>query len=131
MHETGVAILFGIPVGILLVYVFDKPLNFSNRIFFDFILPLIVFGAGYNLKRKRFFRNIGAIGMLGVLVTLFSFVSIGSALYYFSAQGYIFNWNGWILSSDIVELTLSECLLLGATLSSSDVIAAVTLINEE
>jgi len=35
-------------------------------------------------------------------------------------------WNG-----DIAELTLTEALLLGATLSSSDVIAAVTLINEE
>lgn len=33
--------------------------TFDPEIFFNLILPLIVFNAGYSLKRKFFFRNFG------------------------------------------------------------------------
>lgn len=63
--------------------------------------------------------------MFGVLVTFASFLSIGIGIYVFSNADCIVKWNG-----DIAKLHLKEALLMGATLSSSDVIAAVTLINE-
>lgn len=38
-----------------------QPLRFSPGAFFYALLPPIVFAAGFTLKKKAFFKNIGAI----------------------------------------------------------------------
>ena len=50
----------------------DK-LIFSYKFFFAFILPLIVFPSGFNMRRKKFFRNIGTISKFGLFATLICF----------------------------------------------------------
>ena len=55
LHESGIAILLGAISGIIFLFVGSKPITFSGEGFFYFVLPPIIFGAGYTLKEKNFF----------------------------------------------------------------------------
>lgn len=50
-----------------------KDLKFDEETFFDLILPLIIFPSGYNMRRKKFFKNIGTIMKFGFVGTIFCF----------------------------------------------------------
>lgn len=76
-------------IGIIVYFTVHNPIEFSNHVFFDFVLPLIVFASGYTMKRRRFFRNIGPIAIYGVVVTMFCFMMIGISSYYVSEAGAI------------------------------------------
>ena len=61
-HETGIIIIIGIIIGAIIKKV--KPdfvegekslLLFPKSLFFEILLPLIIFSSGYNMKRKKFF----------------------------------------------------------------------------
>jgi sodium/hydrogen exchanger 8 len=51
---------------------FKNEVNFSEEVFFLFLLPPIIFESGYNLDHtKAFFGNFGAICMLALYVIRF------------------------------------------------------------
>ena len=52
-------------------------LLFQPDIFFFVLLPPIVFEAGYSLKKKDFFKNVGAILLYAVFGTILSAILIG------------------------------------------------------
>jgi solute carrier family 9 (sodium/hydrogen exchanger), member 6/7 len=56
--------------------------TFKQSIFFDFFLPPIIFNSGFNMRRKKFFMNIGNIMIFGLFVTLvcFTIYSVSSQL---------------------------------------------------
>jgi len=57
-HETGLIIVLGCTISLILNHIADSFANlvsFNNDIFFVGCLPFIVFAAGFNMKRKRFF----------------------------------------------------------------------------
>ena len=56
----------GLIIGFFIERIVGDLPKFESRLFFNFMLPLLVLGAGYNMKRRRFFRNIGTILMLGI-----------------------------------------------------------------
>ena len=63
-------------------------IEFSGEGFFYFILPPIIFSAGYTLKRRNFIRNLGYISIFGLVGTLISmvilsiFITIFNDLYF-------------------------------------------------
>ena len=63
--------------------------EFDPNFFFYFCLPPIVFAAGYNLKRKKFFENFTNILLFGLFSTLLTFS-------FFSFATYLVNESGWL-----------------------------------
>ncbi|XP_063700085.1 sodium/hydrogen exchanger 7 isoform X3 [Culicoides brevitarsis] len=59
----------------------DFKATFDPEIFFNIILPPIIFHAGYSLKRKYFFRNLGAIFTYAIVGTTLSAFLIGGLMY--------------------------------------------------
>ena len=58
-----------------------RDLKFNEKMFFDLILPLIIFPSGYNMRRKKFFQNIGTIMKFGFVGTLFCFSTYTAMTY--------------------------------------------------
>ncbi len=61
-HETGIIIIIGIIIGAIIknkkLYNCEREkslLLFPKSLFFEILLPLIIFSSGYNMKRKKFF----------------------------------------------------------------------------
>ena len=50
-----------------------EDMTFDPNVFFYLILPLIVFPSGYNMRRKKFFANIGTIMKFGFIGTIICF----------------------------------------------------------
>ena len=76
-HETGVIIIIGMIISFIVQWVDESSvemLRFNEGIFFDVCLPLIIFASGYNLKRRKFFENIGNIEIFGILGTFLTWV---------------------------------------------------------
>lgn len=59
----------------------DLKATFDPEVFFNIILPPIIFHAGYSLKRKYFFRNLGAILTFAIVGTTLSAFLIGALMY--------------------------------------------------
>jgi sodium/hydrogen exchanger 8 len=78
-HETTFAILFGIIISAIALMAgmteFSSLFKFDDAIFFYIILPPIIFSAGYNLKKKKFFQHFNYIALFGVLGTIVTFVA--------------------------------------------------------
>ncbi|KRZ27928.1 Sodium/hydrogen exchanger 9, partial [Trichinella pseudospiralis] len=114
---------------ILLRYKFDSNVNvfkeglleekatFDSEIFFNILLPPIIFNAGYSLKKGHFFRNIGSILMYAVCGTSLSVVVVGLVMYGFTS---------------LVRLpfSLSETFLFGAVISATDPITVLAIFND-
>ncbi len=55
--------------------------TFDPEIFFNILLPPIIFNAGYSMKRRYFFRNLGAIMTLAFVGTVVSAAAVGGIMY--------------------------------------------------
>lgn len=142
-HETGIIIIIGIIIGYCikkwneeLVEGPDSLLLFPKSLFFEVLLPLIIFSSGYNMKRKKFFSNSSNIVRFGILATILTFL-IYSLLTWVMFR--IFTFTVQIVDEHNPEITKTEEFDLGITmimylcsiLCSSDIIAAITIIKFE
>lgn len=88
-----------------------------------FILPPIIFAAGYNLKKSNFVKNFGYISLFGVIGTLISFIVLSALILFF---------NDMIHGHDSsMRLQYKECLLLASVLCATDTVAALTIVKEK
>ena len=117
INESSLAILLGLLIGVLVLLFGGKDYQFSSSVVFYFLLPPIIFAAGYTLKTKNFFENLGYISLYGLLGTFISFILIASLAILFASTGSI-------------SLTTKECLLLASVLSATDTVAAITVVKE-
>lgn len=133
-HETGVVILLGISIGAALKFLGQKTsTEFNPVVLFDFGLPFILYAAGYNMRRRRFFEDINNITMFGVLSTVVCFVLLSLSTITIFNMGWVYKFsetdtNGkW--THEQVFMPAIEISLLCGMLCSSDIIAAVSLVK--
>uniref|UniRef100_A0A670HQS0 Sodium/hydrogen exchanger n=1 Tax=Podarcis muralis TaxID=64176 RepID=A0A670HQS0_PODMU len=175
LHETGLAMIYGLIVGVILRYGIpptsghDKPLScsqedrayttllvnisgkffeytlkgeispgkihnveqndmlrkvtFDPEVFFNILLPPIIFHAGYSLKKRHFFRNLGSILVYAFLGTAVSCFIIGNLMY------------GVVKLMKLVgqlsdKFYYTDCLLFGAIISATDPVTVLAIFNE-
>ncbi|KAJ4946009.1 hypothetical protein JOQ06_023687 [Pogonophryne albipinna] len=175
LHETGLAMIYGVLVGAVLRYGIHVPRDISNvtmschvnaspatllvnvsgkfyeytlkgeiganevndiqdnemlrkvtfdpEVFFNILLPPIIFHAGYSLKRRHFFLNMGSILAYAFLGTVVSCFVIGLLMY------------GCVLLMKQVgqlggDFFFTDCLFFGAILSATDPVTVLAIFNE-
>jgi len=133
-HETGVIIVLGIIVSII-VYEVDREHGmipeFNTTIFFDIALPAILFAASYNLRRKEFFNNFVNIAKLGIFGSIFTFVVFFLLnLFVFKVIG-IKMYDPNLKQNVDFEMTVLEIMLVSSIMVSSDIIAAMSILKFE
>ncbi|XP_026731977.1 sodium/hydrogen exchanger 7 isoform X5 [Trichoplusia ni] len=99
----------------------DLKATFDPEIFFNIILPPIIFHAGYCLKRKYFFRNLGAILTFAMVGTALSALVIG-ALMYGCVQ--------LMPESLATSFTFLDTLYFGALISPTDPLTVLAIFSQ-
>ncbi|CAH1965055.1 unnamed protein product [Acanthoscelides obtectus] len=99
----------------------DLKATFDPEIFFNIILPPIIFHAGYSLKRKYFFRNLGAILTYAIIGTTVSSFAVGGLMY-----GCVQLMPAKLANS----FTFLDTLYFGALISSTDPLTILAIFND-
>ncbi|EDV21919.1 uncharacterized protein TRIADDRAFT_29621 [Trichoplax adhaerens] len=112
--------------GLLNVYDTDNPdlpqpqlvdmLIFNSEIFFYIMLPPIIFFAGYDLRRRHFFRNFGSILFYAIVGTIISCFVISGIMYGYVTKIY-----------PIPGFKFVDCLLFGAMISATDPVTVLAI----
>lgn len=175
LHETGLAMIYGLIVGVILRYgtpstsTYDKAIScspeqrafttllvnvsgkffeytlkgevipekvhnveqndmlrkvtFDPEVFFNILLPPIIFHAGYSLKKRHFFRNIGSILTYAFFGTALSCFIIGNLMYgVVKLMKLVGQLNG--------KFYYTDCLFFGAIISATDPVTVLAIFNE-
>nr|XP_009687272.1 PREDICTED: sodium/hydrogen exchanger 9 isoform X1 [Struthio camelus australis] len=101
-----------------------QKMTFDPSIFFNILLPPIIFHAGYSLKKRHFFRNLGSILTYAFLGTAISCVVIGLIMYGFvKAMVHIGQLKAW-------EFHFTDCLFFGSLMSATDPVTVLAIFHE-
>ncbi|KAJ0396213.1 hypothetical protein ATCC90586_003921 [Pythium insidiosum] len=123
ISQSGFALMFGLAVGLVLVATgrresLHQHMNLSNSLFFDVLLPPIIYEGGFSLKRQAFFRNFPAIMSTAVLGTVIATCVTGGALYLAGVYGLV------------TPLSWVEAFLFGSLISAVDPVATLACFNK-
>ncbi|XP_030556713.1 sodium/hydrogen exchanger 6 isoform X3 [Drosophila novamexicana] len=99
----------------------DLKATFDPEVFFNIILPPIIFYAGYSLKKKYFFRNLGAILTFAIVGTTLSAFLIGGVMY-----GCVKLMPNYLSSS----FTFLDTLYFGALISPTDPLTILAIFHD-
>uniref|UniRef100_A0A2P2L0H8 Sodium/hydrogen exchanger n=1 Tax=Rhizophora mucronata TaxID=61149 RepID=A0A2P2L0H8_RHIMU len=86
MNESITALIIGVCTGVVILLISggrsSRLLVFSEDLFFIYLLPPIIFNAGFQVKKKQFFRNFITIMLYGAVGTLICccVISVGATL---------------------------------------------------
>ncbi|KAG8370055.1 hypothetical protein BUALT_Bualt14G0077800 [Buddleja alternifolia] len=84
MNESITALIIGVGTGVVILLISKGKSShlmvFSEDLFFFYLLPPIIFNAGFQVKKKQFFRNFMTIILFGALGTVISFITISLAI---------------------------------------------------
>ena len=86
MHESGLCMIIGVLITFFSMIIgpgpdLTKTIEFNENIFFTFVLPPIIFSAGYNLRRTSFFKYFMYIISFGVVGTVMCFLVVTPLTY--------------------------------------------------
>ena len=141
-HQTSFTIILGVLVALFLWLAFGEErteiYKFKQDFFFDFLLPPIILNSGFNMRRKKFFQNIGNIAIFGLGVTFVCFALYSALSYvaikYGNLQMVNYNMNNADEGTGgpvTIDIDIMRLLLFTALLCSSDVVAAVSIVSYE
>uniref|UniRef100_A0A3B5MDU7 Sodium/hydrogen exchanger n=1 Tax=Xiphophorus couchianus TaxID=32473 RepID=A0A3B5MDU7_9TELE len=175
LHETGLAMIYGLIVGVILRYAVQVPrdtnvvptgcfvnaspatllvnvsgklyeytlkgeissnevndlkdnemlrkVTFDPEVFFNILLPPIIFHAGYSLKRRHFFRNMGSILAYAFVGTVISCFIIGLLMYgCVTLMKHLGQLGG--------DFFFTDCLFFGAIVSATDPVTVLAIFHE-
>ena len=94
--------------------------TFDPEIFFNIILPAIIFHAGYSLKRKHFFVNIGSILFFAFIGTTITSLCIAIIVYGFCQIPYF----------DNLAFSFNDAMFFGSIISATDPVSVLAIFNE-
>ncbi|XP_055122866.1 sodium/hydrogen exchanger 7 isoform X4 [Symphalangus syndactylus] len=100
-----------------------RKVTFDPEVFFNILLPPIIFHAGYSLKKRHFFRNLGSILAYAFLGTAVSCFIIGNLMY-----GVVKLMKIMGQLSD--KFYYTDCLFFGAIISATDPVTVLAIFNE-
>ncbi|KAG9134020.1 hypothetical protein Leryth_004720 [Lithospermum erythrorhizon] len=123
LNESVTSLIIGLCTGGTILFLSggrsSRILEFDEELFFIYLLPPIIFNAGFQVKRKRFFRNIITIMLFGAVGTLISFGIIS-----FGAKELFGKLN-------IGDLELQDYLAIGAIFSATDSVCTLQVLNQD
>ncbi|XP_060174746.1 sodium/hydrogen exchanger 1-like isoform X1 [Lycium barbarum] len=123
INESITALVIGLFTGgIILLTTKGKSshlLEFDEQLFFIYLLPPIIFNAGFQVKKKQFFRNFMTIMLFGAVGTLISFSIIS------------FGAKELLGKLDIGFLELRDYLAIGAIFSATDSVCTLQVLNQD
>ncbi|KAK1293147.1 Sodium/hydrogen exchanger 2 [Acorus calamus] len=123
MNESTTAVVIGLFTGgLLLVATGGKSshiLVFSEDLFFIYLLPPIIFNAGFQVKKKQFFHNFMTITLFGAIGTIISFTVI-------SFGGYVL-----FKKLNIGPLKIGDFLAIGAIFSATDSVCTLQVLSQD
>ncbi|TVT97994.1 hypothetical protein EJB05_10667 [Eragrostis curvula] len=131
VNESITALIIGLCTGVVILLTTKGKsshiLVFSEDLFFIYLLPPIIFNAGFSqtfltsfqVKKKQFFRNFMTITLFGAVGTMISFftISIG-AIAIFSRM-------------NIGTLDVGDFLAIGAIFSATDSVCTLQVLNQD
>jgi sodium/hydrogen exchanger 8 len=118
--ESVATIFLGFIIGAYLHYNSKEIsflISFDPKTFFIYLLPAIIFDAGYSLHKAKFFSLLGSILAFAVFGTLVSSLAVGTIIYYAGIAGFS------------APLPLSHALAFGSLISSVDPVATLAIFN--
>lgn len=123
ISESVTAIILGFCTGIIVLVASNGAsshvLQFNEELFFIYLLPPIIFNAGFQVKKKQFFRNFIAIMLYGVIGVFISFAIISA--------GCKFTFPKFGLD----KLTIGDYLALGTIFSATDSVCVLQVLNQD
>ncbi|KAK1318138.1 Sodium/hydrogen exchanger 2 [Acorus calamus] len=123
MNESITALAIGLCTGFIILLTTggrsSHIMIFSEDLFFIYLLPPIIFNAGFQVKKKQFFRNFMTITLFGAVGTMISFliISFGSIELF--------------KKLDIGPLELGDYLAIGAIFSATDSVCTLQVLNQD
>ncbi|KAH9615400.1 hypothetical protein KSS87_019881 [Heliosperma pusillum] len=139
MRESGKKATKGLVAGGVVLWIKkgegSRILVFNEELFFIYLLPPIIFNAGFQVKKKQFFKNFSIILMFGVLGTIISFCLISTGvklrlsdpIALLVAIGVLFLFK----KIGLTQLNINDFLAMGAILSATDSVCTLQVLSQD
>ncbi|XP_021281573.1 sodium/hydrogen exchanger 2-like [Herrania umbratica] len=123
MNESITALVIGLCTGVIILLTSrgksSHLLVFSEDLFFIYLLPPIIFNAGFQVKKKQFFHNFITIMLFGAVGTLISCTIISLGVIQFFKE------------MDIGSLDIGDYLAIGAIFAATDSVCTLQVLNQD
>ncbi|KAJ7296264.1 hypothetical protein O6H91_Y134500 [Diphasiastrum complanatum] len=123
INESVTALILGCSAGFF-VYITSGGTNshilqFDEELFFIYLLPPIIFNAGFQVKKKQFFQNFVAIMLFGVVGVFISTAIITVGCWYLFPRFHL------------RSLKLRDYLAIGTIFSATDSVCTLQVLNQD